>query len=123
VSGFSKSIVATVIRMMGNEKAVISIVLVANALTYGGISLFAVLSLRHRGIPPGQHPKTSDPGTITPGVFSYTMDTLPATQKIQNIMPTAFFDTDAAPWLGLIGPVFISVTDITNLASRIRSAR
>lgn len=37
------------------------------------------------------------------------MDALPGTPQIQNIIPTSFFGTNAwaAPWLGLIGSLFI----------------
>ena len=49
LSGFSRSIVATVIDLIGRERAVISIVLVSNLLTYGGVSLFVVVFAR-RGI-------------------------------------------------------------------------
>ena len=39
------------------------------------------------------------------------MDALPGTPQIQNIIPTTFFKTTtwAAPWLGVIGAVFILV--------------
>lgn len=39
------------------------------------------------------------------------MDALPGTPQIQNIIPTSFFGTNAwaAPWLGLIGSLFIIV--------------
>ena len=39
------------------------------------------------------------------------MDSLPGTPQIQNIIPTTFFKTTtwAAPWLGVIGAVFIFI--------------
>src|SRR3974390_3172992 len=42
LSGFSKSIVAAVIALVGRERAVLSIVLVCAILTYGGVSLVVV---------------------------------------------------------------------------------
>ena len=59
----------------------------------------------------GDIPKRLIPGTIALGAFTFTMDALPGTPQIQNIIPTAFFKTDtwAAPWLGVIGAVFILV--------------
>lgn len=43
LSGFSKAIVAAVIRMLGSRHAILSIVVVCAILTYGGVSLFVVV--------------------------------------------------------------------------------
>ena len=43
MSGFSRSIVTAVIDLVGARRAVLSIVLVCNLLTYGGVSLFVVV--------------------------------------------------------------------------------
>ena len=43
LSGFSKAIVASVINLLGRERAMLSIVLVCAILTYGGVSLFVVV--------------------------------------------------------------------------------
>ena len=43
LSGFSKSIVAAVIGLVGRERAMLAIVLVCAVLTYGGVSLFVVV--------------------------------------------------------------------------------
>jgi H+/gluconate symporter-like permease len=121
LSGFSKSIVASVIKVIGQKRAMLAIVLVCNILTYGGVSLFVVVfavypfaaeMFRQGGIP-----KRLIPGTIALGAFSFTMDSLPGTPQIQNIIPTTFFKTDiyAAPWLGLIGAGFILLTGLTYL--------
>src|SRR6187455_3205511 len=115
LSGFSKSIVSAVIGVLGRERAVLSIVVVCAILTYGGVSLFVVVfavypfaaeMFRQSGIP-----KRLIPCTIALGAFSFTMDALPGTPQIQNIIPTTFFNTDtwAAPWLGVIGAVFVLV--------------
>ncbi len=113
VSGFSKSIVAATIRVVGAQRAMLSIVLVCALLTYGGVSLFVVVFavypfaaelFRRNDIP-----KRLIPGTIAPGAFTFTMDALPGTPQIQNIIPAAFFGTTswAAPVLGTLGGVFI----------------
>src|SRR5881628_4243761 len=39
LSGFSKSIVSSVIKLVGRERAMLSIVVVCAVLTYGGVSL------------------------------------------------------------------------------------
>ena len=103
LSGFSQSIAASVIRLVGEQRAILSIVLVCALLTYGGVSLFVVVfavypfaaeMFRRAAIP-----KRLVPGTIALGAFTFTMDALPGTPQIQNIIPTTFFHTDtwAAP--------------------------
>ena len=109
LSGFSKSIVSAVIRLVGRERAMLSIVLVCAVLTYGGVSLFvvvfAVYPFAAEMFRQGDIPKRLIPGTIALGAFTFTMDALPGTPQIQNIIPTTFFKTDtwAAPWLGTVG--------------------
>ena len=121
LSGFSKAIVAAVINMIGASRAIVAIVVVCGILTYGGVSLFVVVfavypfaaeMFRQSGIP-----KRLIPGTIALGAFTFTMDSLPGTPQIQNIIPTTFFKTDiyAAPILGTIGAVFILVAGLSYL--------
>jgi len=113
LSGFSKSIVSAVIGLIGRERAMLSIVLVCAILTYGGVSLFvvvfAVYPFAAEMFRQGEIPKRLIPCTIALGAFTFTMDALPGTPQIQNIIPTTFFKTTtwAAPWLGLLGSVFI----------------
>ncbi|MGH8471324.1 MAG: GntP family permease, partial [Gammaproteobacteria bacterium] len=129
LSGFSKSIVASVIKLIGRERAMLSIVVVCAVLTYGGVSLFVVVfavypfaaeMFRQGGIP-----KRLIPGTIALGAFTFTMDSLPGSPQIQNIIPTTFFKTDtwAAPWLGLIGAIFIVIVGLAYLEWRRKSAQ
>jgi H+/gluconate symporter-like permease len=128
LSGFARSIVLAVIGLVGRGRAMLSIVLVCALLTYGGVSLFVVVfavypfaaeMFRQGGIP-----KRLIPATIALGAFTFTMDALPGTPQIQNIIPTAFFKTDtwAAPWLGVIGALFILVTGLAYLEWRRRQA-
>jgi H+/gluconate symporter-like permease len=128
LSGFSKAIVAATINLVGRSRAILSIVLVCALLTYGGVSLFVVVFavypfaaelFRASGIP-----KRLIPGTIALGAFTFTMDSLPGTPQIQNIIPTSFFGTTAwaAPWLGTLGSVFILVVGLVYLESRRRKA-
>src|SRR5262245_24450121 len=128
LSGFSKSIVSAVIGVLGRERAVLSIVAVCAILTYGGVSLFVVVfavypfaaeMFRQSGIP-----KRLIPCTIALGAFTFTMDALPGTPQIQNIIPTTFFKTTtwAAPWMGLIGSVFVLGVGLTYIENRRRAA-
>src|SRR3954463_8733629 len=128
LSGFSKAIVSAVIGLVGRERAMLSIVLVCAVLTYGGVSLFVVVfavypfaaeMFRQSGIP-----KRLIPATIALGAFTFTMDSLPGSPQIMNIIPTTFFKTTtwAAPILGTIGALFILVAGITYLEWRRREA-
>ena len=129
VSGFSKSIVAATIRVVGAQRAMLAIVLVCALLTYGGVSLFvvvfAVYPFAAELFRQGDIPKRLIPGTIALGAFTFTMDALPGTPQIQNIIPTAFFGTTAwaAPALGTIGGVFILIVGMTYLEWRRRVAQ
>ena len=128
LSGFSKSIVAATIRLFGAGRAMLSIVLVCALLTYGGVSLFvvvfAVYPFAAELFRQSDIPKRLIPGTIALGAFTFTMDALPGTPQIQNIIPTTFFGTDtwAAPVLGAIGGVFILVVGLAYLDWRRRAA-
>jgi len=128
LSGFSKSIVAATIGLVGRSRAILSIVLVCALLTYGGVSLFvvvfAVYPFAAELFRASDIPKRLIPGTIALGAFTFTMDSLPGTPQIQNIIPTAFFGTNtwAAPWLGTIGGVFILIVGLSYLDWRRRKA-
>jgi H+/gluconate symporter-like permease len=128
LSGFSQSIAAAVIRLIGQERAILSIVMVCALLTYGGVSLFVVVfavypfaaeMFRRANIP-----KRLIPGTVALGAFTFTMDALPGTPQIQNIIPTTFFGTNtwAAPVLGVVGGVFILTCGLAYLEWRRRQA-
>jgi H+/gluconate symporter-like permease len=113
LSGFSKSIVSTVIQLLGSQRAILAIVLVCNILTYGGVSLFvvvfAVYPFAAEMFRQSNIPKRLIPGTIALGAFAYTMDSLPGTPQIQNVIPTSYFGTNiyAAPILGILGAIFV----------------
>jgi H+/gluconate symporter-like permease len=129
LSGFSKSIVAAVIGLLGRERAILSIVVVCAILTYGGVSLFVVVfavypfaaeMFRQSGIP-----KRLIPCTVALGAFTFTMDSLPGSPQIQNIIPTTFFKTTtwAAPWMGVLGALFILVLGLAYINGRRRAAQ
>lgn len=113
ISGFSKSIVNSVVKVLGQNNAVLSIVLVSALLTYGGVSLFvvvfAVYPFAADMFKKSNIPKRLVPVTIALGAFTFTMDALPGTPQIQNIIPTTFFKTTAwaAPILGILGAIFV----------------
>jgi H+/gluconate symporter-like permease len=63
---------------------------------------FAAELFRQSGIP-----KRLIPATVALGAFSFTMDALPGTPQIQNIIPTSFFGTNA--WAALAGAYRLAV--------------
>ena len=113
MSGAAASIAHTIVRSLGSQRAILSVVLACSVLTYGGVSLFvvafAVYPFAAAIFKEADIPKRLIPGTIALGAFTYTMDALPGTPQIQNIIPTNYFGTDtyAAPLVGIIGAVII----------------
>ncbi len=113
LSRFSRSIVAAATRLFGPRQAIVVIVAVCVLLTYGGVSLFvavfAVYPFAAEMFRQSAIPKHLIPATIALGAFSFTMDALPGTPQIQNIIPTSFFSTTAwaSPWLGSIGSLWV----------------
>ena len=127
LSGFSQSIVVAAIRYIGSTRANAVIVAVCAALTYGGVSLFvvvfAVYPFAAELYRQSNIPKRLMPGAVALGAFSFTMDTLPGTPQIPNIIPTTLFNTTgwAAPWLGTIGAVLTVIMGLAFLEWRRRS--
>ena len=84
---------------IGRSRANAVIVAVCALLTYGGVSLFvvvfAVYPFAAELYRQSNIPKRLMPGAIALGAFSFTMDALPGTPQIQNIIPTTFFKTTA----------------------------
>jgi H+/gluconate symporter-like permease len=113
MSGFAQSIVTTVLRMIGRDRTILAICIVSAVLTYGGVSLFvvvfAVYPFAAEMFRSTNVPKNLIPATIIFGGATFTMDCLPGTPAIVNIIPTSFFHTTiyAAPVLGIIGAALI----------------
>jgi H+/gluconate symporter-like permease len=128
LSGFARSIVRAVTSVLGPQRAMVAIVLVCALLTYGGVSLFvvafAVYPFAAELFRAADIPKRLVPGTIALGAFTFTMDALPGTPQIQNIIPTTFFGTDtyAAPRLGLVGALVVFFAGMAYLDGRRRRA-
>ncbi len=128
ISGFARSIASAVIKLVGPTRSIISVVLVGAILTYGGVSLFvavfAVYPFAAEMFRQADIPKRLIPATIALGAFAFTMDALPGTPQIQNIIPTTYFNTTsfAAPILGSFGGLFVFAVGITYLEWRRRAA-
>lgn len=128
MSGLAESIAKTIVKLIGAKRAILTIVLLGAILTYSGVSLFvvvfAVFPFAAHLFREANIPKRLIPGTIALGAFSFTMDALPGTPQIQNVIPISFFKTDiyAAPALGIIGGLFVFVLGLLYLESRRRKA-
>jgi H+/gluconate symporter-like permease len=128
LSGFARAITKRVVGYLGRDNAVIAVVVVCALLTYGGVSLFvaafAVYPFAAELYKAAGIPKRLIPGTIALGSFTFTMDALPGSPQIQNIIPTTFFKTTAwaAPRLGLCGAVFVLTCGMAYLTWRRRQA-
>ena len=107
-SGAAESIAQGIVGKLGQERAILAVVLACAVLTYGGVSLFvvafAVYPIAAALFRQANIPKRLIPATIALGAFTFTMTALPGTPAIQNAIPMPFFGTTpfAAPVLGII---------------------
>lgn len=128
MSGLAESIAKTIVKLIGAKRAILAIVLLGAILTYSGVSLFvvvfAVFPFAAHLFREANIPKRLIPGTIALGAFSFTMDALPGTPQIQNVIPISFFKTTiyAAPLLGIIGGIFVFILGFLYLESRRKKA-
>lgn len=128
LSGIAESIAKTIVRLIGSKQTMLTIVLLGAILTYSGVSLFvavfAIYPFAVQLFKQADIPKRFIPATIALGAFTFTMDALPGTPQIQNVIPTTFFGTNiyAAPILGSIGAIFVLVIGLLYLEWRKRSS-
>ncbi|MPM67198.1 hypothetical protein SDC9_114115 [bioreactor metagenome] len=128
-TGLAKSIAHAIIQGLGKERAILSVVIACAVLTYGGVSLFvvvfAVYPFAVALYKEADIPKRLLPGTIALGAFTFTMDCVPGTPQIQNLIPTSFFGTSiyAAPISGMLGGTLIFILGMMWLERRRKSAQ
>ena len=128
MSGIAESIAKTIVRLIGAKQAMLTVILLGAILTYSGVSLFvavfAIYPFANQLFRQANIPKRLIPGTIALGAFTFTMDALPGTPQIQNVIPISFFGTDiyAAPVLGIIGAIIVLAAGLSYLEWRKRSA-
>ena len=101
--GLAKSIANAIITKLGKDprKAILSIVISS--------VVFAVYPFAAALFKEADYPKRLIPGIIALGAFTATVDCLPGSPQIQNIIPTAYFGTTlySAPVSGIIGACII----------------
>lgn len=106
--GAAKVIAQTIIKSLGNNNAILAVVICCGLLTYGGVSLFvvafAVFPIAQALFRQVDIPKRLIPAAIALGSFTFTMSALPGTPAIQNAIPMPYFNTSAfaSPGLGLV---------------------
>ncbi|TDQ36338.1 H+/gluconate symporter-like permease [Thiopseudomonas denitrificans] len=128
-SGSARTIAAVLISKLGNQQAVLSIVLACGILTYGGVSLFvvgfAVFPIAAALFRELDIPKRLIPGAIVLGALTFTMTAFPGSPAIQNAIPMPFFNTDAfaAPGLGIIAGLVMLVGGMWWMNRRAAKAR
>jgi H+/gluconate symporter-like permease len=128
MSGAAAAISRAIVGFLGPQRAMLAIVAACAVLTYGGVSLFvvafAVYPLAASLFRDANLPKRLIPGTIALGSFTFTMDALPGSPQIQNVIPTTFFGTTiyAAPILGTFGAVVVFGCGMAYLQHRARQA-
>lgn len=128
-SGMAKSIASALIQSLGPRHAILSTVMSAAILTYGGVSMFvvvfAVYPFAAALFREADIPKKLIPATIVLGAFTFTMDSLPGSPQIQNIIPSKFLGTTiyAGPYLGIFIAVVMFTTGMMWLTYRASKAR
>ncbi|AYG64183.1 GntP family permease [Rhizobium jaguaris] len=106
-SGSITAIADFMMRRLGKNHAILSVVIAGALITYGGVSLFVAFFVlapmaqelfRSAGIP-----RRLMPAAIVLGTSTFTMSAFPGTPSIQNAIPMPFFGTTpfAAPGLGI----------------------
>ncbi|MDP2357522.1 MAG: GntP family permease [Beijerinckiaceae bacterium] len=126
-SGSAEVLANATIRRLGNERAILAVVLSCAAMTYGGVSLFvvafAVFPIAAAVFRRADLPKRLIPGTIALGAFTFTMTALPGTPAIQNAIPMPYFGTSpfAAPGLGILTALIMFALGQLRLERRARA--
>jgi len=128
-SGMAKSIAHAIIQSLGPKRAVLSTVLSAAILTYGGVSMFvvvfAVYPFAAALFREADIPKKLVPATIVLGAFTFTMDSLPGSPQIQNVIPSTFLGTSvySGPILGIFIAIVMFSSGMVWLTYRVNKAK
>ncbi|MDQ0884871.1 GntP family permease [Peribacillus sp. V2I11] len=128
MTGIAQRIAKIIVKFIGAKRAILTIVLMGAILTYSGVSLFvavfAIYPFASQLFREANIPKRLIPATIAFSAFTFSMDAVPGSPQLQNVIPTSFFKTDlySAPILGMIGALFIFVFGMWYLESRRRKA-
>ena len=109
--GLASAVAAKIVSALGEERAILAVILGCGALTYGGLSVFVVAFVMY---PFGAYvfrradiPKRLLPAALWMGIFSFAEVSLPGTPQIQNIIPSSYFQTStwAGPGIGIFASI------------------
>ena len=128
-TGMAQSIAKAIIGALGPKHAALSTMLSAAVLTYGGVSMFVVVFAvypfaaalyREANIP-----KRLVPAAIFLGAFTFTMDALPGSPQIQNVIPSNFLGTSiySGAYMGFFVAICMAASGMMWLNYRIRVTR
>ena len=89
------------------------------------VVVFAVYPFAAKLFRQANIPKRLIPGTIVLGAVTFTMDALPGSPQIQNVIPTTFLKRIFmfAPILGIVGAIFVLTLGLLYLESRRKKAK
>lgn len=128
-TGMAKAIALKIFDTLGPKHAMLSTVLAAAILTYGGVSMFvvvfAVYPFAAALFKEADIPKKLLPATIVVGAFTFTMDSLPGSPQIQNLIPANFLGTSifSGPVVGIIVSICMFSSGMWWLLHRAKVAR
>lgn len=109
--GLASAIAAKIMEVLGEQRAILAVLLGCAALTYGGLSVFVVAFVMYpfgaELFRKAEIPKKLLPATLWMGIFSFAMVALPGTPQIQNIIPASYFGTST--WAGAGVGIFATV--------------
>ncbi|MCM3740422.1 GntP family permease [Oceanobacillus luteolus] len=114
-TGMASSVAASLTKLIGKERAILSVLVASAVLTYGGVSLFvvvfAVYPLALSLFKEANISRRLIPGTVALGAFTFTMTAIPGTPQIQNLIPMQYFNTGptAAPIMGITAALIMGV--------------
>lgn len=123
-SGMAQSVAQGIIKLFGENQAIIGVIMASAVLAYGGISVFvvvfAVYPIAVNMFRQADIPRKLMPATITAGMMTFAMTALPGTPQIQNLIPTDYFNTSAtaAPIMGLAASLVMGGGSILYLKKR-----
>ncbi|MBM4186219.1 MAG: GntP family permease [Gemmatimonadetes bacterium] len=128
-SGAAATIAEWIVEKLGARRAIVSVILSAAILTYGGVSVFVVVfAVYPLGVALFRRadvPKRLFPAALVLGGATFTMTALPGSPAIHNAIPMPHFGTDgfAAAGLGIIAGVVMFGLGTWWLIRRERLAR
>lgn len=114
-TGMASSVAVSLTKLIGKERAILSVLVASAVLTYGGVSLFvvvfAVYPLALSLFKEANISRRLIPGTVALGAFTFTMTAIPGTPQIQNLIPMQYFNTGptAAPIMGITAALIMGV--------------